>query len=118
MPANKSTKNTVAKSIFPDFSVSSPAPLSQLFSLLSFWLAIEILNFLIVPIVYFSEEAKEYFDDEETWVKKIVFFFRLVIAFIYNSITYMVAQVFGFFTWFKPQNNWKKTVHTASFDRK
>ncbi len=92
--------------------------LPNLFSLLSFWLAIEILNFLIVPIVYFSEEAKEYFDDEETWVKKIVFFFRLVIAFIYNSITYMVAQVFGFFTWFKPQNNWKKTVHTASFDRK
>ncbi|MBO0430925.1 glycosyltransferase family 2 protein [Enterococcus sp. DIV0660C] len=91
--------------------------LPNLFSLLTFWLSIEALNFLIIPIVYFSEEAKEYFADEKGIIKKIIFFIRLVIAFIYNSITYMAAQLVGFCTWFKPQNKWNKTVHKATFDR-
>ncbi|PFJ19258.1 hypothetical protein COD67_14200 [Bacillus cereus] len=91
--------------------------LPELFSFLLFWLAIEILNFLIVPTVYFLQEAKGYFDDHEGFLRKLVFFFRLVISFVWNSLTYMLAQIVGFFTWFKPQNKWKKTVHNATFDR-
>ena len=91
--------------------------LPNLFSLLTFWIGIEALNFLIIPIVYFSQEAKEYFADEKGIIRKLIFFIRLVIAFIYNSITYMAAQLVGFFTWFKPQNKWNKTVHKATFDR-
>ncbi|PEA88697.1 glycosyltransferase family 2 protein [Bacillus thuringiensis] len=91
--------------------------LPNLFSLLLFWLAIEILNFLVIPTVYFLQEAKSYFDDYKGFFKKSIFFFRLVISFIWNSLTYMLAQIVGFFTWFKPQNNWKKTVHNATFDK-
>ncbi|MBO0483020.1 glycosyltransferase family 2 protein [Candidatus Enterococcus courvalinii] len=91
--------------------------LPNLFSLLTFWVGIEVLNFLIIPIVYFSQEAKEYFADEKGIIRKLIFFIRLVIAFIYNSITYMAAQLVGFCTWFKPQNKWNKTVHKATFDR-
>ncbi|WP_430602634.1 hypothetical protein IGJ02_003088 [Enterococcus sp. DIV0724b] len=90
--------------------------LPELFSLLLFWLFVEVLNFLIVPTVYFMQEAKDYFAQKETLSSKIILYFRLVIGFILNSITYMAAQVVGFFTWFKPQNNWKKTVHSATFD--
>ncbi|OQO72582.1 hypothetical protein BH746_11820 [Enterococcus faecalis] len=91
--------------------------LPNLFSLLIFWLSIECLNFIVIPIFYFTQEANQYFQDESTVIKKILFFFRLVLAFIYNSLTYMVAQVVGFCTWFKPQNNWKKTEHKVSFER-
>lgn len=91
--------------------------LPQLFSLMIFWLGIEIFNFFIIPIVYFPQEAKSYFLDEVNILKKILFFIRLVIAFVWNSLTYMIAQVWGFCTWFRPQNNWVKTVHTVTFDR-
>ncbi|OQO69590.1 hypothetical protein BH747_09990 [Enterococcus villorum] len=89
----------------------------QLFSLIIFWGCIEFLNFFIIPVVYFSQEAKNYFRVEQTILKKILFFWRLVIAFIYNSFTYMVAQVVVFCTCFKPQNNWNKTEHKATFDQ-
>ncbi|MGC2933200.1 glycosyltransferase family 2 protein [Enterococcus faecalis] len=91
--------------------------LPNLFSLATFWLVIQVLNFLIIPTVYFNQEAKIYFKDEPNILRKVVFFMRLVIAFIYNSLTYMAAQIVGFFTWFFPQNKWNKTVHKASFDR-
>lgn len=91
--------------------------LPELFSLLLFWLVIEVLNFLIIPTVYFLQEAKEYFDDYKGFFRKLVFFFRLVVSFIWNSLTYMLAQVVGFLTWFRPQNKWNKTVHGATFDR-
>ncbi|WP_206911413.1 hypothetical protein IGL98_003402 [Enterococcus sp. DIV0840] len=91
--------------------------LPNLFSLAKFWLVIQVLNFLVLPTVYFNQEAKIYFKDEPNITRKILFFLRLVVAFIYNSLTYMLAQIVGFFTWFKPQNKWNKTVHKASFDR-
>lgn len=88
----------------------------NLFSLLFFWLGIEGLNFLVIPTVYFLQEASEYFNTKENIFYKIIFFVRLVIAFIFNSITYMVAQVVGFCTWFFPQNKWRKTAHSAVID--
>ena len=91
--------------------------LPHLFSLLAFWLSMEFLNFLIVPTVYFFEEATPYFEAQKTFGRKAIFFIRLVYAFIYNSITYMIAQVFGFATWFRPQNKWNKTVHSAKFEK-
>ncbi|MDT1957042.1 glycosyltransferase family 2 protein [Carnobacterium divergens] len=91
--------------------------LPDLFSLLLFWLVIEFLNFLVIPTVYFLQEASAYFDERENFTAKVILYFRLIVGFVWNSITYMVAQVVGFFTWFKPQNNWKKTVHSATFDR-
>lgn len=92
--------------------------LPNLFSVLIFWASMEFFNFLIIPTIYFLQEAEEYFRDERTFWKKVLFFMRLVFAFVYNSLTYMVAQIVGFFTWFKPQNNWNKTEHKAVFDRK
>lgn len=90
--------------------------LPNLFSLLSFWILIEIINFLILPTIYFLQEAKPYFRNKKG-IHKFFFFWRLVFAFIWNSLTYMLAQIVGFFTWFKPQNNWQKTVHNATFDK-
>ena len=98
-----------------DFRIWNYLP--NLFSLGIFWLSIECLNFLIMPVVYFKQEGAKYFQDEKNIGRKILFFMRLVFAFIYNSLTYMVAQVVGFFTCFKPQNKWNKTAHKASFDR-
>lgn len=90
--------------------------LPNLFSLLAFWAGIEVLNFLIIPAVYFSQEAREYFEIQHSIFQKSKFFVRLVFAFIWNSLTYMVAQIVGFFTWFRPQNKWRKTVHSATID--
>lgn len=89
----------------------------DLFSLLRFWVVIEILNFLILPTIYFVQEAEPYFEKKDGIVARILFYFRLIVAFIWNSLTYMLAQIVGFFTWFKPQNNWKKTAHSASFEK-
>lgn len=89
--------------------------LPNLFSVITFWLTMEAFNFLIIPTVYFIEEGKDYFQLKNTWWKKILFFIRLVYCFIYNSLTYMIAQIVGFFTWFKPQNKWNKTVHSVQY---
>lgn len=88
----------------------------NLFSFLLFWMTIEGLNFLVIPTVYFLQEAEEYFSKKGNSLKKILFFFKLVIAFIWNSLTYMVAQTVGFLTWFRPQNKWRKTAHNAILD--
>jgi cellulose synthase/poly-beta-1,6-N-acetylglucosamine synthase-like glycosyltransferase len=88
----------------------------DLVSILKFWVAIEILNFLLIPTIYFIQEANTYFKKEKNLPSRIVLYFRLVVAFVWNSITYMLAQLVGFFTWFKPQNNWKKTAHSATFE--
>lgn len=92
--------------------------LPNLFSLLLFWVMMELLNFVIIPVVYFSQEAKDYFAMQSGIVKKLVFCLRLIVTFIWNSLTYMVAQVVGFFTWFFPQNKWRKTEHSAVLDEK
>lgn len=102
---------------FMGLDIRLGAYLPDLFSLLKFWVAIEFLNFLIIPTVYFLQEAKPYFKKRGRILAQIVFYLRLVIAFIWNSLTYMIAQIVGFFTWFRPQNKWKKTVHNASFEK-
>ncbi|MGF1919538.1 glycosyltransferase family 2 protein [Enterococcus faecalis] len=89
----------------------------NLFSFAMFWLFMEFLNYLVIPFVFLVQEAKIYFDDENSLYKKCLFLIRLVLAFVYNALTYMVAQVIGFFTWYKPQNKWNKTEHSAVFDR-
>lgn len=91
--------------------------LPQLFSLLIFWVGMEAFNFLLIPTLYFLEEAEPYFKAKKTLMSKVSFFLRLVYSFIYNSLTYMIAQIVGFFTWFRPQNKWNKTVHSAKFEK-
>ncbi|EIR3695439.1 glycosyltransferase family 2 protein, partial [Enterococcus faecalis] len=90
--------------------------LPSLFSLLIFWLEMEILNFVVIPSIYFSQEAKPYFFMKKHFWYKFVFFLRLIIAFIWNSLTYIPAQLIGFGTWYLPQNKWKKTIHGTKFD--
>lgn len=90
--------------------------LPMLFSTLLFWGVMQIVNFLIIPTVYFLQEAKPYFNMKKSLSKKIVFFFRLIYSFIYNSLTYMLAQIVGFGTWFFPQNKWNKTVHSVQYE--
>lgn len=91
--------------------------LPNLFSLAVFWLDIEMLNFIVIPFVYFTQEASLYFEMYPSSFQKFIFYFRLVIAFIWNSITYIPSQLVGFCTWFKPQNNWRKTTHNASYEK-
>lgn len=89
--------------------------LPNLFSLLLFWGVMETINFFIIPTVYFLEEAKMYFDYKLGYYQKLKFFVRLTYSFIYNSMTYMIAQLWGFFTWFIPQNKWNKTEHSVQY---
>lgn len=91
--------------------------LPDIVSLLLFWMVIEIFNFFIIPTVYFLQEAKTYFSEKKGMFNKLVLYFRLIFGFIWNSATYAIAQVVGFVTCLKPQNNWRKTVHNAKFDR-
>lgn len=90
--------------------------LPSIFSLLIFWLSIEVINFLFIPTLYFIEEAAPYFAMKKKVYQKVLFFIRLVITFIYNALTYMIAQIVGFFTWFKPQNKWNKTAHSVQYN--
>lgn len=91
--------------------------LPHLFSLAIYWSVIELLNFIIIPFVYLTDEAALYFEQKSSIFAKIGFFFRLIIAFLWNSLTYLFPQIIGFCTWFIPQNNWKKTEHNASFEQ-
>lgn len=89
--------------------------LPMLFSTLLFWIVMEVVNFLIIPTVYFLQEATPYFELKKTVSQKILFFWRLIYSFIYNSLTYMLAQIVGFGTWFFPQNKWNKTEHSVQY---
>lgn len=86
-----------------------------LFSVIPCWIILEIWNYLIIPLICFPQEGKNYFSSKNK-MAKLQFFFRLSIANIYNSVVYMFAQLVGFFTWFKPQNNWQKTVHFSEME--
>lgn len=83
------------------------------FSLFWFWVLFEILNYLIIPLTYITQEGQEYFKGM-SGVKKMKEFFLLYVAYFYSTGFYYFAQIKGFFTWFQPQNNWKKTVHTSA----
>lgn len=91
--------------------------LPNLFSLLLFWVTTEFLNLLVIPAVYLLQEGSYYFDKYDNILEKITFFCRLIVAFVWNALTYMLAQIVGFVTWFKPQNKWNKTAHSATFDQ-
>lgn len=77
----------------------------------------EVINFLIIPMVYFIEEAEPYFKSRKNIFQKVLFFIRLILTFIYNSLTYMLAQILGFIIWFFPQNRWNKTEHTVKYNK-
>ncbi|MCT0016617.1 glycosyltransferase [Lactococcus lactis subsp. lactis] len=91
--------------------------LPNLFSLAIYWGIIEILNFLLVPFVYITQEGKRYFNKQRNFFRKILLYMRLIIGFVWNSLTYLLAQLIGFSTWFFPQNKWRKTSHSATFEK-
>lgn len=77
------------------------------------WLICEIFNYFIFPIYYFLTEGKITFSNNISKIQKLKNFLKLYIGFFYTSIIYIAAQLVGFFTAFKPQNNWVKTSHTV-----
>lgn len=91
--------------------------LPNLFSLALYWGGIEILNFIVIPFIYITEEGNRYFSKQKNILMKILLYFRLIIGFIWNSLTYLLAQLLGFVTWYFPQNKWRKTVHGANFEK-
>jgi len=91
--------------------------LPNLFSLAVYWGGIEILNFVVVPFIYITQEGSRYFSKQKNILMKILLYFRLILGFIWNSLTYLLAQLFGFVTWYFPQNKWRKTVHGANFEK-
>ncbi|EOH55055.1 hypothetical protein UA3_02038 [Enterococcus faecium EnGen0263] len=91
--------------------------LPNLFSLAIYWLDIEFINFILIPLVYITQEGALYFKQKKTIFSKVILYIRLIIGFIWNSLTYLLAQLYGFCTWYFPQNNWKKTVHNATFEK-
>lgn len=90
--------------------------LPNLFSLAVYWGIIEIINFVLIPFVYITQEGHNYFDKQQNFFMKILLYFRLIQGFIWNSLTYLLAQLVGFGTWYLPQNKWRKTEHNAKFD--
>jgi hypothetical protein len=91
--------------------------LPNLFSIAIYWSVIEILNFLLVPFVYITQEGSLYFKKQTNIFMKILLYIRLIISFAWNSLTYLLAQLVGFMTWYFPQNKWRKTAHSATFEK-
>lgn len=91
--------------------------LPNLFSLAVYWGIIEILNFFLVPFIYITQEGGLYFRKQKNIFMKILLYIRLIIGFIWNSLTYLLAQLVGFVTWYFPQNKWRKTAHNATFEK-
>lgn len=85
----------------------------QFFSLLWFWMIFQLIGYLLMPIIYIYQEGKEYFSKMEKHVL-IKEFSLLYFGYFYSSVLYNFAQVKGFFTWYFPQNNWKKTEHSSN----
>lgn len=94
-----------------DFRFISSLP--YFFSLFWFWLIFELLNYLVIPFVYILQEGTDYFKEMGTG-EKIKEFCLLWLGYFYSTAMYYFAQIKGFFTWFLPQNNWKKTEHTSN----
>lgn len=88
-----------------------------LFSLLPFWVALQILNFGIIPFVYCFQEGSNDFESKVFLTHKVRFMIRLLACFLWNSFTYAIVQIIGFFTWHFPQNKWVKTEHTMGVDK-
>lgn len=87
-----------------------------LFSFIFCWVVMEVWNYLVIPLICFLQEGKFYFSAKKNNWKRILLYLRLTVAYIYNSVVYMFAQLVGFVTWFEPQNNWQKTDHSSSLE--
>lgn len=82
-----------------------------LFSVMVVWIICSIINYIIIPFYYIVTEGKDAFISKFTLYEKIKNFIKIYIGFFYASFIYIAAQIKGFFTCFKPQNNWVKTEH-------
>lgn len=83
------------------------------FSLFWLWMIFEVINYLLLPSVYLTQEARSYFA-ELSIAKRIKEYGLLWLGYFYSTFLYYFAQIQGFFTWFLPQNQWKKTEHGSS----
>lgn len=101
---------TIAALVVIDFRFTKLFP--HFFSLFWFWVIFEGLNYFILPNVYIYQEGKEYFKKFNK-LQQIKEFFLLWVGYFYSTAMYYFAQVKGFFTWFYPQNHWKKTTHSS-----
>lgn len=88
----------------------------KLFSLFPFWLALNVLNLLIIPIIYCRIEGSEEFKVKGNLFARAIYMLKLLSAFLWNGISYAIVQIIGFFTWFYPQTNWVKTAHGDPLD--
>lgn len=85
-----------------------------IWSMMPIWFVCGLVNYIIIPVYYISTEGKDAFVDKFTKFQKVKNFIKIYVGFFYASIIYIGAQVKGFFTCFKPQNNWVKTEHKMS----
>lgn len=83
------------------------------FSLFWFWLIFEIIGYIVMPVIFLRQEGKEYFSRLGK-ISRMREYILLYFGYFYSSILYYFAQVKGFFTWYFPQNNWKKTEHSST----
>ncbi|MDR0298278.1 MAG: glycosyltransferase family 2 protein [Streptococcaceae bacterium] len=88
--------------------------LPGLFSFLPFWLVIGAYNFILLPFLYIIEEAKVYAQAKGRLRSRVWFYVKLNLSMLYSSLAYMVVQIWGFLTWWRPQNNWRKTAHSMT----
>lgn len=83
-----------------------------IFSAIPIWGVIELLNYLIFPVICIFAEGKIVIDDSKTSSGKMGRFFKIYFGYFYSSTTYMVAQIQGLLTCMLPQNSWVKTDHS------
>lgn len=86
----------------------------SLWSWMLIWMICQVFNYFIFPIYYILNEGKLAFSDKFSGGEKIKNFIQIYVGFFYTSIIYIAAQLVGFFTAFKPQNNWVKTAHAMT----
>lgn len=83
------------------------------FSLFWLWVIFEVINYLLLPTVYIIQEGKSYFEDLSVG-ERIKEYLLLWLGYFYSTLLYYFAQIQGFFTWFIPQNLWRKTDHSSN----
>lgn len=88
-----------------------------LYSTLSFWLVMQIYNYLVIPIGFLLSESKRILAHCDTSVQRVIMISGLLLCYTLNTIIYTFAQMHGFLTWFLPQNSWKKTEHNEVIEK-
>ncbi|EUJ34711.1 hypothetical protein BTHER_11141 [Brochothrix thermosphacta DSM 20171 = FSL F6-1036] len=74
---------------------------------------LSFINYILLPTVYIIQEGESYFEDLSV-SQRIKEYLLLWIGYFYSTLLYYFAQIQGFFTWFLPQNHWKKTEHSSA----